>query len=191
MENIVLENISISYQDRPIIKNLSLQIPFGQTTAILGRSGAGKTSLINSLMGLTPFEGKISGLKGKKLSAVFQEDRLIEDLGLLKNISIVSPASEGEIKSHIQEIGLSGEASKKAGKLSGGMKRRTAILRAILAEPDIIIMDEPFKGLDEQTKILTMAYVKKYTQGKTLILVTHDRSEIEYFSCQKILDLSE
>ena len=179
MENIILENISISYQDRPIIKNLSLQIPFGQTTAILGSSGAGKTSLIHSLMGLTPFEGKISGLKGKKLSAVFQEDRLIEDLGLLKNISIVSPALEGEIKSHIHEIGLSGEASKKAGKLSGGMKRRVAILRAMLAASDIIIMDEPFKGLDKEMKERVIQFLKKSCEGKTVICITHEEKEAE------------
>ena len=92
--------------------------------------------------------------------------------------------SRQEINSYIRRAGL--EPSANVNTLSGGMKRRVAILRALLAPSNILIMDEPFKGLDSDTKELIMTMVKEKASDKTMILITHDISEAQFFNCRSI-----
>ena len=121
----------------------------------MGPSGIGKTTLAKILMGLTkPDKGRIEGMTGRKLAAVFQEDALIEHWDAVKNIQLVCQGSISRemIQDEFDCIGLKDYNDKPVSQLSGGMRRRVAILRSIMAESDFIIMDEPFKGLDDGLK---------------------------------------
>ncbi|MFU0827788.1 MAG: NitT/TauT family transport system ATP-binding protein [Lachnoclostridium sp.] len=180
--NIKLENISKHYEDTVVFNGLNMEIQKGRITCIMGPSGCGKTTLLSILMGLVkPDSGKVYGLERKRIGAVFQEDRLCEGVSVLQNIKMVCrrKVSDEQIAKELEKVGLAGMEKKKVSELSGGMKRRVAIVRAIMAETDLLIMDEPFKGLDETLKFKVIEYVKEKTAGKTLIIVTHDRIEAE------------
>ena len=174
--NINIRNLTKKYGKKEIFKNFSLEIETGKVTALMGKSGFGKTTLIRILMGLEKYdEGKITGLENQKISTVFQEDRLCENLSAITNISIVCE-KETSIR-ELEKIGLKESQNKPVKTLSGGMKRRVAIIRCIMAKSDIIIFDEPLKGLDEITKKNVIRYLKEKIRGKTVIIVTHDIEE--------------
>ena len=123
--------------------------PEGKTTCIRGRSGCGKTTLIRLLLGLDiPDKGKIEGISDRKISAVFQEDRLCENLSAASNIRLVctETISDRELEEAYKAVAL----QKPVRELSGGMRRRVSILRALQADSDCVIMDEPLRGLDEK-----------------------------------------
>ena len=178
--NINISNLTKKYGKKEIFKNFSLEIETGKVTALMGKSGFGKTTLIRILMELEKYdEGKITGLENQKISTVFQEDRLCENLSAITNISIVceKETSIREISVELEKIGLKESQNKPVKTLSGGMKRRVAIIRCIMAKSDIIIFDEPLKGLDEITKKNVIRYLKEKIRGKTVIIVTHDIEE--------------
>jgi len=186
MENekvIELKNISKAYEDKPVFENFNLKIKQNQTTILMGDSGRGKTTLLNMMMGLeSPDQGEIIGLESQSVVAVFQEDRLCETLSVQSNIRLVlnSKQKAEAILNHLKSVGLEKEAATPVKNLSGGMKRRVAIVRAVMAPSDVIIMDEPFKGLDEATKLRCMDYIKHNSGGKTLVISTHDEREARY-----------
>lgn len=188
--DIAVKKISKSYGQEQVLKDFSCDFPEGKLTCIMGRSGGGKTTLIKLLMGLEkPTEGSIEGLFGKKLSAVFQEDRLCENLSAAANIRLVcrNHVSDEELKSAFQRVYLNEVWRKPVRELSGGMRRRVAILRALFAEYDFLILDEPLKGLDEETKQKTAVYILEKTQGKTVLVVTHDEEEAKLLRAEKIV----
>ena len=183
--DIQIEHLDKAYGKNQVLKNFSAVIPEGKTTCIMAPSGKGKTTLLNILLGLEPYDkGRIRGLEGRKKSAVFQEDRLCENLSSRANIRMIRERKISGCRefSKKMEEGLEALELKELGnqpvrELSGGMKRRTAILRALLADWEILFMDEPFKGLDIETKKKVMEYVKKECHGKTVFFVTHDPEE--------------
>ena len=160
--------------------------PEGKITCIRGRSGCGKTTLIRLLLGLDiPDKGKIEGISDRKISAVFQEDRLCENLSAASNIRLVctETISDRELEEAYKAVAL----QKPVRELSGGMRRRVSILRALLADSDCVIMDEPLRGLDEKTRTKTIDYILKKTEGKTLIFVTHEEQEAVWLKADKTL----
>ncbi len=182
------ENICKSFSEKTVLENFTHDFPEGKTTAIVGQSGCGKTTLLSILMGLiTPDSGTLTGFD-KTISAVFQEDRLCENLTVSANIRLVTGKrySKADIEKELCLVGLDGCAEKPVRELSGGMKRRAAIVRAMLAESEIIFLDEPFKGLDPDTKQTVMEYVREKTEGKTVIFVTHDREECSFLAAEII-----
>ena len=182
MNDIILEHIGKSFGTNTVLEDFSHTFPGGRLTAIEGASGCGKTTLLNILAGFhQPDEGTITGLPSR-ISYVFQEDRLSEDFSVLSNIRLVTgkTRSRAEIEAHLKELSLEDALKKPVREWSGGMKRRAAIARAILYEADLYLFDEPFKGLDEALKKTVMDYVLKYTKGKTVILITHDKAEADY-----------
>ena len=190
---ISLNHISKSYQGQSVFSDLCLSIPKGEFTAITAPSGYGKTTLLRLLMELEkPDGGTITGLTGQKKSAVFQEDRLCENLSSLTNIRLTACKSdETHILTAMEQIGLYDCAKKKVSELSGGMKRRVAILRALLADYDILFLDEPFKGLDKDTKDLVIKYTGQHITGKTVIFTTHVHSEISALHVKNTISLPE
>lgn len=173
------ENICKSFNDKTVLKNFTHEFAEGKITALVGQSGCGKTTLLSVLMGLTPADsGTLIGFD-KPISAVFQEDRLCENLTVSANIRLVTGKrfTKEEIEKELCAVGLNDCAEKPVRELSGGMKRRTAIVRAMLAEGEILFLDEPFKGLDSDTKRVVIEYVRRKTEGRTVIFVTHDREE--------------
>lgn len=190
---IVVENLSKAYGTQQVLQGFSATFPTGELSCIAGASGKGKTTLLRLLMGLEqPDSGTISGLDGLQKSAVFQEDWLCQHLDVYANILLPhvqknSALTLASIDQGLQALGLAGHQHKLAGALSGGMKRRVALLRALLAPYDVLFLDEPFKGLDPATKAQTMAYCKERIQGKTVIFITHDREEVDYFAPKTVI----
>ena len=184
---IQINNISKRYGDVIVFENYSLALPKGHTYAIMGQSGKGKTTLLHMLMGLIqPDQGEITGVPLLQLSAVFQENRLCDTLDCYTNILLphlhkksALTMNRTVIQNALDAVGLPDCLHRPISTLSGGMKRRVAIVRALLAEYQVLLMDEPFKGLDEQTKAQTMAYVKESTVGKTVLFITHDDYEVD------------
>ncbi|MBR3305067.1 MAG: ATP-binding cassette domain-containing protein [Christensenellaceae bacterium] len=164
-----------------VFNGFDLTIESGTVTCINGPSGCGKTTLLNILAGITrPDSGDIKGVPDR-LAMVFQEDRLCEDHSVISNLMLVSGRKrKQELETHLYELGLGDDIKEPVRNLSGGMKRRVAIARAVSYEPDLLILDEPFKGLDPELKKSVMDYVKKHTKDRTVICVTHDLGEAEY-----------
>lgn len=192
--SIRLNNISKSYGELNLFHNYSVTIKENKITCIMGPSGVGKTTFLHILLGLEKIDsGKIEGLEGKTFTAVFQEDRLIKNMDSIKNVQLVckNKISKESLVKEFAQVGLKGFEDKPVYKLSGGMKRRVAIVRAVVPESDIIIMDEPFKGLDKNLKKKVIQYVKAKTIGKTVIIVTHDLDEIKELDGEKLVLLYE
>jgi len=172
----------------------------------MGASGIGKTTLVNIIARLlAPDSGEILWYDGPyyidsssgtgsakritpetqyKCSIVFQEDRLLDWETALTNVLFVaSPTSQytQKAKQLLTQAGLADSIYKKAAELSGGMKRRVCICRALISNHDLLILDEPFKGLDGETKPIIMTMIKRYLQkNKYVICITHEHSEVEF-----------
>lgn len=190
MSDLILEHIEKRFGDKIVLRDLSARFPAGACTAIMGPSGCGKTTLLRIILGLErPDGGRVLGRRFP-MSAVFQENRLFEDFSALSNLAAVSPkASREEMARHLTALGLGDSLSAPARTLSGGMKRRVAIARAVLAPGEILVLDEPFTGLDRETKGVVLDYLKTHTKGRTLLLVTHDPAEREALA-QHLLDMT-
>ena len=178
MSDIIIKNLYKSFGDHSVLKNVNLTIKEGSITCIMGQSGQGKTTLLNILMGFEKADsGEVFNIPKNK-SAVFQENRLCEDFSVLSNIRLVNDnISDATIVSHLHAVGLENEAYQKVSTLSGGMKRRVALVRAILAEKDILFLDEALKGLDEDTKNTTIQYILNNCKDMTILMVTHQKEE--------------
>ena len=176
---IELKGIDKAYGDKQVLEHVNLTLPQGEITALMGASGRGKTTLLRILMGLESADrGEVTGMETVRISAVFQEDRLLNRLTAEGNLLFVAETEEQkrEIPALLQELGL-GNETEAVVNFSGGMKRRLAIARALLAEYDLLVLDEPFRGLDEETKANVMDVVRRRSEGKTVLLVTHDEHE--------------
>ena len=166
--------------------NLTLTAP----AVLWAPSGWGKTTLLRILMGLElPTSGAVQGVG--KVSAVFQEDRLCPQLTAVENVALVLPGPmdqyKTQIESDFQQLGLDAAAlALPARKLSGGQKRRTALLRALWAESDTLLLDEPFTGMDPETMKKAAALLKARCQDRNVLLATHDREAIETLGWQVV-----
>lgn len=178
MGDIVLTGVSKAFGDHAVLKNLSMRFPAGGIFCVTAPSGAGKTTLLRLLCGLeTPDAGEIKGTAGARFGVVFQEDRLLPWGSALGNIRFANRAlSRAETEEAMRAVGLT-EPDQPASELSGGMARRVALLRALLAQNDILLLDEPFKGLDEETRAQVIRCLLSRRNGRTVILVTHDPGE--------------
>ena len=173
-----IRNLSKKYGENVVFENRSFDLEERKTTAIMGKSGLGKTTLLRILMGLEKYDaGNIEGLENTKISAVFQEDRLCENLSAVTNVAIVCEKNVTlqEIRKELENIGLSGSTEKPVRELSGGMKRRVAIIRSIM-------------GLDVETRKTVIEYLKEKLKDRTVIMVTHDIDEALALNC-KIINL--
>lgn len=173
---IIVKNLHKSFGEKKVLDGFNASFEIGKVTCVMGESGGGKTTLLNLIMGLLkPDAGEISGVPNK-ISAVFQEDRLCEPYSAVRNVLAVTGHSvaEDDIVALLRELRLEGSEYLPVNTLSGGMRRRVALARALLAESELVLLDEPFKGLDEETRLQVIETLKKYTSGKTLIISTHD-----------------
>lgn len=188
----MLEAISVSkaFEGRPVLRDISLAV--SGTVAIMAPSGAGKTTLLRILLGLlAPDAGEVR-TGGARVGAVFQEDRLIEHMTALQNLALVAgKASRAQLREHLIRLGLNAEADKRVSAFSGGMRRRVAIARAIVYQPDVLLLDEPFTGLDEEMRERTAQYILAHMRGKDIAIVTHDKEEARLLGAQKIFTLTD
>lgn len=182
-----LDGICKSFGEQCVLQNACLTLSTG-ITGLSGASGSGKTTLMRILLGLlAPDAGTVSGVPAQK-AAVFQEDRLVESLTVQSNLRLVlgKRFNAHTAQAHLEALGMPDALKLNAGALSGGMKRRVALCRAMLADAPLIALDEPFKGLDAEAKTRAMDYVQHFTAGKTVLLITHDASECAYLGARAV-----
>ncbi len=177
--DICLNHVSKSYGELSVLRDLSLRFPERETTCLMGPSGCGKTTLLRLLMGLEKCDaGEITGVP-ERISAVFQEDRLCLPFSAAANIRLVTGrrVPVKEIRALLALLGLEEAGDKRVEDFSGGMRRRVAIARCLLAEGPLVLLDEPFKGLDGELRRDVAGIVRRYTAGRTVILVTHEEED--------------
>ena len=183
---IKFNNVYFSYTDNPVIENLSFTLESGKNLLITGPSGCGKTTIARLILGLNkPDRGTVTA--DGHLSAVFQEDRLIEKLNVYKNICLPLNKEKTEFaKELISEFGLKDIKYEAIKSLSGGMKRRVAIIRALAFGGDALVLDEPFNGIDKENAVLVSKIInREYTQkGKSVIIISHNAFDAEAFSAE-------
>lgn len=181
---ITIEGLTKTYATQQVYNNLNASFEEGKITAIMGASGCGKTTLLKILAGLEPYEkGHIIGLDNQRISMVFQEDRLIPWLTVAENIAFVL-SQDYPIGSLLEALGLGGLENAKMSELSGGMQRRVSLGRALACECTVLLLDEPFKGLDEAFKRQLMTWLKQKWQAnqQTVLWITHDLEEARFLA---------
>lgn len=192
LNNIEFRNIDKAYGSQVVLEDFSAVFPAGQTLALMGRSGGGKTTISRLLMGLEkPDAGEILGTQGLRFSCVFQENRLLPGFSALDNVALVLPREKWDrVQPALSALGLTEEDwHKPSRELSGGQKRRVALARAMEADSDFVILDEAFKGLDEESREQAFLYCKNNRKDRGLLVITHDMEEAEALGA-KILFLS-
>ena len=150
-----------SFGQKPVLEDVSLTLVPGQIACLMAPSGRGKTTLLRCIAGLeTPDSGSITG-RPERIGYVFQEDRLCDGFSAVANVQLAveSALSEEEICCHLEELGLGGSLRQPVRELSGGMRRRCALARALCADADLLALDEPVKGLDEANRRAAMETV--------------------------------
>ncbi len=178
-----VNHLSKSFGTLKVFKQVNLSLHSGQVYCLMGSSGSGKTTFLRILLGLEEADsGSMEGLQGTRASAVFQENRLCESFTPVDNITMVIPGRSSRSRKQAREelLRLLPEEalSRPVSTLSGGMKRRVAIVRALSVPCDMILMDEPFTGLDENTKLTVIQYIKEKTRGKLVIISTHQEEDV-------------
>ena len=175
-----LQHLTKRFGAAPLFTDLCMEVD--APVVLWAPSGWGKTTLLRILMGLdTPTAGRVRGVG--RAAAVFQEDRLCPQLTALQNVTLVLPGSEKQYKEQIgadfQQLGIDTAAlALPAARLSGGQKRRTALLRALWAASDTLLLDEPFTGMDPDTLAAAAALLRERCGEKPVLLATHDREAI-------------
>ena len=184
-----ISGVNKSFGDKKVLRNVNAVFEDGKIYCLMGASGMGKTTLLRIILGLESMDsGEISGMQRSELSAMFQENRLCETLTPIENVALVCPknADRGEIQKSLEEI-LPHECMKQpACELSGGMKRRVSLARAVIYPSKAVIFDEPFTGLDIETRKEVISYLLKHQNGRTYIIATHGENDAQMLGAEKI-----
>ena len=152
-------------------------------------SGSGKTTLFRVLLGLEHADsGEIRGISPGRISMMFQEDRLCETLTPVENVALVLPAEtrRADVAALLAEILPTDCLWQPAMELSGGMRRRVSLARAVAFSSDLIVLDEPFTGLDQATKEKVIAFVLRHRAGRTLLVATHGEDDARLLGAERV-----
>ena len=187
---VVFDRVCLEFEGKPLFHNLSLHLEGGQSTCILGPSGCGKSTLLKLIAGSSslPYTGSITldtrPPGGQQVAWMGQNDLLLPWLSLLDNVLLgarlrheLTESRRRKALSLIEAAGLAGHEQALPATLSGGMRQRGALLRTLMEERPILLMDEPFSALDALTRLRLQNLSARLTQGATVVLVTHDPLE--------------
>ena len=179
MQDIIISGLCKAYGEHVVLKDFSCCFEAGSASCLMAPSGYGKTTLLRLIMGLEQADaGSIAGADGLRINPLFQEDLLCENLNAIANLQLVNVQLDRKAaKNALLDTGLEDCAGQKVHRFSGGMKRRVALMRALCASGDLLLLDEPFKGLDEDNRRRMIACIEKYRNGRTMILVSHDERD--------------
>ncbi|MFP8965649.1 ATP-binding cassette domain-containing protein [Pokkaliibacter sp. CJK22405] len=206
---LILDDVRYAYDD--IDYCFSLKVAAGQCLAIQGPSGAGKSTLLNLIAGfLTPSSGRLGWQRGqtqdafedwtgrepwdRPVSTLFQEHNLFDHLSVWENVGLgihpglkLSADDKARMTAALEEAGLAGMESRLPGALSGGQRQRVALVRAWLRHSPLLLLDEPFTGLDIHTRETMWAQVRRQCeQGAAVIMISHDKEDVEALADQRL-----
>ena len=185
---ITLDKVSCGYSSILPIQGLSVTLPDKGVVAVLGPSGSGKSTLLKLLAGLlVPKEGKVLGLERKKIAMVFQEDRLLPWYTALENVTLVCKNRERAAEM-LEQVELLQHLSVYPDALSGGMQRRVAIARALAFGGDVLLLDEPFQGLDAELKTRLTERIRR--MFPLIVIATHQINEAENLGLTQTIELA-
>ncbi len=192
--SIRITNLTKRFGDAVLFDRLNLEIPIDKPAVIAGKSGCGKTTLLRLLARLDRgYEGTIEGVP-ERVSFMFQEDRLLPWQSVRSNIEFVlkdvmdKTEMDAAVSQMIEAVQLAGHGDKRPSELSGGMKRRVALARTFCYPAELLLLDEPFKGFDEQLNDEMIALFARLCEqtGRKVVLVTHDLSIADKLDCRVI-----
>ena len=183
--DLILQSLRKAYDGHVVLDGLSHVFPDGTLTCVTGRSGCGKTTLLRLIAGLeVPDAGRVTGVPEGGISMVFQEDRLPPKLSAANCLRCVlkkGPDREARIDGALSALGLAEVSNQIVSEFSGGMRRRVALARALLFPSPLVLMDEPFKGLDDATRERAVEFSLPLLAERTVLLVTHDPRDVADF----------
>ena len=183
---IEFDRVSMAFGDKLVLRDFSYRFEDGRHYAVLAPSGGGKTTLLRLAAGLlAPTSGRV--LRASDQTAVcFQEDRLLPWHTARQNVALAAPrgaqksgAALREADKWLARVGLAGEENALPASLSGGMKRRVALARALMCDAPALLLDEPFRALDSDAHEAMLHLIRACAQGKLLLLVTHEESDAQ------------
>lgn len=198
---IQIEQVSKSFQERKVLKNISCELNWGQVYGIVGNNGSGKTVLMKCICGLLPYDEGSIRVNGKKIGkdVDFPEDMgmIIESPGFLpgmtgiKNLKILAAVNhriqESQIRETMRVVGLDPNLKQPVGKYSLGMRQRLGIAQAIMEKPEILILDEPMNGLDKHgVKEIREVLLQMKEENRVILLSSHNPKDIDYL-CDVVL----
>lgn len=174
---VTLDHVSFAYRDVPVLHNVSLSLPARGTMCLCAPSGGGKTTLLRLIAGLeTPHSGTVSN-HARRTTVVFQENRLFPWLTAAQNVALACPHSNPQ--PFLESVGLATSDNSYPAQLSGGMQRRVALARALAFGGDLLLLDEPFNGLDAELRDRCAAAIRRRFSEACIVLITHDKSDAE------------
>lgn len=184
---ICVEHLTVCYGDKVALRDVSLTIPRWGVTALVGPSGCGKTTLLRVLGGLlSPQQGRVTGLDSKDTAFLFQENRLLPWRTVAQHVTDVAPRHAATPpQTWLKMVELEGEETTYPAALSGGMARRLALGRCLALEREVLLLDEPFTGVDSQRAGRILQRLKEL--GKPVILVAHEPNLVK--CCDKIIEM--
>lgn len=186
MVAIGFEHVSFSYEQNSILEDVSFTLPDKGCICFFGPSGCGKTTLLRLLCGLDrPQQGQITGRESQSVAAVFQENRLLPWRTVADNVRLAAPGiTSHDILQHLAAVGMDQAASMYPSELSGGMKRRAAIARALAADTSLLVLDEPFTGLDVARAAAVAAHIRRLYVDRLVVMVSHSTQEAIHMGAQ-------
>jgi len=192
---VTLQNVTLSFKDgksvKTVLNDLSLSFPTGKTIVVMGPSGCGKTTLLRVIAGLqSPDTGNVTR-ETESISYLFQDTALLPWLTAAENVNLVLSDSKETIRTAVEwlsRVELADEANTHPASLSGGMRQRVALARALSTDAELLLLDEPFRGMDEDLHVKMRDLIRNSRQGKTTILVTHDAADAELADVLVVFD---
>ncbi|NLC33241.1 MAG: ATP-binding cassette domain-containing protein [Clostridiales bacterium] len=188
---LLFDDVRLGYsQDKSVLDKVSISLFSPGRYALMGESGSGKTTLLKTIAGLLlPLAGTIKGIENKRISLLFQDDRLLPWCTVLKNVMIAMPEPSEEVAKNILLALEITDIEAYPSTFSGGMNRRVALARALAYQADILLLDEPFSGIDQEMKLRITKFI---TNSAPLILfTTHDQNEAYMMGAKQIFYIED
>lgn len=185
---IALENVHFSYAGTPVLHGVNWQLPTSGIVCLRGASGCGKTTLLRLLAGLEqPSSGRVVGLDEGRTAVCFQEDRLLPWCTALENVTLACEDAD-RARELLCRFGLEDCLHSRPAQMSGGQQRRVALARALSVSADLLLLDEPFTGMDAATWGLVVPTIAAFAETRPVVLVTHVIEEAQALGA-RVLEL--
>lgn len=183
---IEVHDLTVTYDGRDVLQHVTLTAPDGAHIALMGPSGCGKTTLLRVLAGLRAPDGGSVRVSPGRIACVFQAPRLLPWRTAAENVNAVlsdRAQTMPQARAWLERLELGTAAEQYPAALSGGMQQRVAIARALAYDAPVLLLDEPFRALDTALRARVIACIAAETQGRTLVLATHDPADADALGC--------